>query len=47
MDFLIWILAIVCVVFGVANLLQGAILWGIVLIVVGCVLGGWGPVRRY
>jgi hypothetical protein len=43
MGFLLWILAIICIVFGVVNLIQGAILWGVVLIVVGCLLGGWGP----
>ncbi len=43
MDILLWILALVCIVFGVINLLGGAILWGIVLIVVGLLLGGYGP----
>lgn len=42
MEFLLWILALICIVFGVINLVQGQILWGIVLIVVGCLLGGWG-----
>lgn len=44
MGVLLGILAILCIIFGILNLFQGAILWGIVLIVVGCVLGGWGPV---
>ncbi len=43
MGILLWILALICIVFGVINLLQGAILWGVVLIVVGCLLGGYGP----
>lgn len=50
MGLLLTILAILCIVFGVVNLFQGAILWGVVLIVVGCILGGWGPLagsRRY
>lgn len=43
MGILLWILAILCLVFGVINLIQGAILWGIVLIVVGLLIGGYGP----
>lgn len=42
MSFILWILALICVVAGVINLLQGQILWAIVLIVVGCMLGGFG-----
>jgi hypothetical protein len=40
MALLIWVLAIICVVLGVVRLIQGAILWGVVLIVVGLILGG-------
>lgn len=39
---LLWILAVLCIVFGVVRLIQGAILWGVVLILVGLVLGGGG-----
>lgn len=42
MEFIMWILAIVLIVAGVFNLISGNVLWGIVLIVVGCVLGGFG-----
>lgn len=42
MAFVLWILALVLVVAGVINLLEGQILWALVLIVVGCLLGGWG-----
>ncbi len=43
MGLLLTILAVICVIFGVVNLIEGAILWGVVLIVVGCLLGGYGP----
>lgn len=42
MGLLLWILAVICILFGVVNLFQGAILWGVVLVVVGMLLGGWG-----
>jgi len=42
MAFLLWILAVLLVVGGVINLLQGQILFGIVLIVVGCAIGPGG-----
>lgn len=38
----LWVLAAILVVFGVVQLLQGAILWGIVLIVVGLLIGPGG-----
>lgn len=43
---LMWILGIVLVVAGVVQLLQGQILFGIILIIVGLVLGGGVPARR-
>jgi len=42
MAFLLWILAVLLVVGGVINLLQGQILFGVVLIVVGCAIGPGG-----
>lgn len=39
---LLWILAAILVIFGIVQLLQGAILWGIVLIVVGLLIGPGG-----
>jgi hypothetical protein len=42
MAFLLWILAVLLVVGGVINLLQGQILFGIILIVVGCAIGPGG-----
>lgn len=45
MALLLWILAIICIVFGVVRLIQGALLWGVVLILVGLLLGGGGVLR--
>ncbi|HEY3507047.1 MAG TPA: GPGG-motif small membrane protein [Actinocatenispora sp.] len=42
MTFLLWILAVVLVVAGVVSLLRRRILWGIVLIVVGLLVGPGG-----
>lgn len=42
MAFLLWILAVILVVAGVIQLLQGAILFGIILIVVGLLIGPGG-----
>lgn len=43
MSFFLWLLAVVLVVVGAVRLLQGAVLWGLVLIVLGLLLGAsWG-----
>lgn len=42
MDFVLWILAVVLVVAGVLALFRRRILWGIVLIVVGLLVGPGG-----
>lgn len=42
LTFLLWILAVVLVVAGVVSLLRRRILWGIVLIVVGLLVGPGG-----
>jgi hypothetical protein len=39
---LLWIVALVLVVFGIVRLLQGAVVVGIVLIVLGCLVGPGG-----
>ncbi len=39
---LLWILAVILVVFGVVRCFQGDLLWGIVLIVVGLLVGPGG-----
>jgi hypothetical protein len=42
MPSLLWILAVVLVVAGIVTLLQGSLLFGIVLIVVGLLVGPGG-----
>lgn len=42
MGFILWLLAVILVIAGVVELLQGAILFGIVLIVVGLLVGPGG-----
>jgi hypothetical protein len=40
--FILWILAVILVVAGIVSLFRGAILWGIVLIIVGLLVGPGG-----
>jgi hypothetical protein len=42
MEFLLWIIAVVLVIAGIVALVRGAILYGIVLIVVGLLVGPGG-----
>ena len=42
MEFILWILAVVLVVAGVVALVRKQILWGIVLIIVGFLVGPGG-----
>ena len=42
MELLLWILAVVLVVAGIAALMRRQIIWGIVLIVVGLLVGPGG-----
>lgn len=42
MAFLLWILAVILVIAGIVNLLQGQILIGVLLIVVGLAVGPGG-----
>ena len=42
MAFLLWLIAIVLVVSGVVSLFRGELLWGVVLIVVGLLVGPGG-----
>jgi hypothetical protein len=46
--FLLWILAVILVIAGIVALFNGAIIWGIVLIVVGFAVGpgGWSVFNR-
>jgi hypothetical protein len=42
MELILWILAVILVVAGIVTLVRGEILWGIVLIVVGLLVGPGG-----
>jgi hypothetical protein len=42
MEFLLWIIAVVLVIAGIVALVRGEVLWGIVLIVVGLLVGPGG-----
>jgi hypothetical protein len=42
MLFILWLIAAALVIFGIVRILQGDILLGIVLIVVGCLVGPGG-----
>ncbi len=41
-EFILWIIAVILVVTGVIRLFQKQILWGVVLIVVGLLVGPGG-----
>lgn len=42
MELLLWIVAVILVVSGIVALIRGSVLWGIVLIVVGLLVGPGG-----
>ena len=42
MEFILWIIAVVLVIAGIVSLVRGQLLWGIVLIVVGLLVGPGG-----
>ena len=42
MLFILWILAVILVIAGILAIVRGQVLWGIVLIVVGLVVGPGG-----
>jgi hypothetical protein len=42
MHFLLWLLAVILVVVGIVNVIRGAILLGIVLIILGLLVGPGG-----
>lgn len=42
MDILLWILAVVLVVAGIVAIVRSQVLWGVVLIVVGLLVGPGG-----
>jgi hypothetical protein len=42
MDLVLWLIAVVLVIFGIITIVRGAVLWGIVLIIVGLLVGPGG-----
>jgi len=42
MEFVLWLIAVVLVIAGIVTMLRGAVLYGIVLIVVGLLVGPGG-----
>lgn len=42
MLFLLWLLAVILVVYGIVEIIRGAVLLGIVLIIVGLLVGPGG-----
>ncbi|MEX0428123.1 GPGG-motif small membrane protein [Nocardioides sp. DS6] len=42
MAFVLWVIAVILVVAGIVSLFRGQILWGIALIVLGCLVGPGG-----
>ncbi|MBM9459709.1 hypothetical protein JK386_07320 [Nocardioides sp. zg-536] len=42
MIFILWLLAVILVISGIFSLIRGQMLWGIVLIVVGLLVGPGG-----
>lgn len=42
MEFILWIIAVVLVIGGIVTMIRGAVLYGLVLIVVGFLVGPGG-----
>ena len=42
MEFVLWILAVILVVAGIVSLIRGQVLWGVVLVIVGLLVGPGG-----
>jgi hypothetical protein len=42
MDFVLWLIAVILVIAGIVTIVRGAVLYGIVLIVVGLLVGPGG-----
>jgi len=42
MGFILWIIAVILVIAGIVQIIRGGLLWGIVLIVVGLIVGPGG-----
>jgi len=42
MEFILWLIAVILVIFGIVRIVQGQLLWGVVAIVVGLLIGPGG-----
>ena len=42
MSFVLWLIAVVLVIVGIVQIVTGDVIWGIVLIVLGCLVGPGG-----
>jgi len=42
MDFILWLIAVVLVIAGIVSLVRGAVLYGVVLIIIGLLVGPGG-----
>lgn len=47
MGILLFVLAVICIVAGVVNFAHGAVLFGVLMIVLGLILGGAGSRYDY
>ncbi|HVL51043.1 MAG TPA: GPGG-motif small membrane protein [Actinomycetota bacterium] len=48
MGMVLWILAVILAIFGVIQILNGALLWGIILLIIAAAVGpgGWSIFNR-
>jgi hypothetical protein len=42
MDFILWIIAVILVIAGIVSIVRSQLLWGIVLIILGLLVGPGG-----
>jgi hypothetical protein len=42
MEFVLWIIAVILVIAGIVSIVRGAVLWGVLLIVIGLLVGPGG-----
>ena len=42
MEFILWLIAVILVVYGIVTIVRGSVLFGIVLIIVGLLVGPGG-----
>ena len=42
MEFILWLIAVILVVYGIVTIVRGSVLFGIVLIIIGLLVGPGG-----